>query len=109
MRWVNGGFYSTLLKMGVKIYEYLPSTLHSKTVIIDNWATVGSSNLNHRSLIHDLEVDVTLTDPSSMRSLHDHFLDDVKKSAQIEGKTWGRRSLMLHVLEWLLLKLKYWL
>src|SRR5690606_1652255 len=50
-------YYSYLLKKGVKIYHYTNTVLHAKNFIIDDWITIGSSNLNHRSFIHDLEAD----------------------------------------------------
>ncbi len=58
---VRAVYYNELLKSGAKIYEYVPTMLHSKTIIIDGWAMLGSSNLNHRSLNHDLEADIVMT------------------------------------------------
>jgi len=52
-------YYGYLLKKGVKIYHYTQSVLHEKNYIIDEWITIGSTNLNHRSFLHDLEVDTS--------------------------------------------------
>lgn len=54
------GLYRRLLRWGIRIYEYEPSLLHRKMWVIDDLALVGSANFNHRSLVHDLEIDVIL-------------------------------------------------
>ena len=55
MPWAASVFYYNLLKAGIRIFEYLPGVLHAKSLIIDDWMLLGSSNLNQRSLRHDLE------------------------------------------------------
>lgn len=83
LKWAAKAFYLPLLAAGAKIYEYRPSLLHAKSVLIDRWALVGSSNLNHRSLLHDLEADVALDRPESLESLERQFLLDLKFSNQV--------------------------
>ncbi|MBT5228843.1 MAG: cardiolipin synthase B, partial [Methylococcales bacterium] len=58
--WVSSVFYHLLLCSGVKIFEYQLGIMHKKVMMIDDWVTLGSSNLNHRSFLHDLEVDVVV-------------------------------------------------
>ena len=70
---VAAEYYERLLPAGVSIFHYQPAILHAKTMIIDDWATVGSSNLNHRSLFHDFEVDLVLTKQSSVRETRASF------------------------------------
>ena len=74
------GYYPKLLKAGVKIYEYLPSILHAKTALIDDWGRVGSSNLNHRSWIHDLELNVVLGQKESLAQLEASYEMDLVSS-----------------------------
>lgn len=69
MPWLASTYFLGLLNAGVKIYEYLPRFHHAKVQVIDDWATVGSTNLNHRSLHHDLEVDAVVTLPENRRLL----------------------------------------
>jgi cardiolipin synthase A/B len=83
MQLVNESFYPALLRAGVRVFEYKPVTLHAKLMVIDDWATVGSSNLNQRSLIHDLEVDVVLTRAASVRDLLRHFTADLARSREV--------------------------
>jgi cardiolipin synthase A/B len=84
MPWIARSFYEDLLKCDVKIYEYTPCVLHAKTVIIDDWAKVGSTNLNGRSFRQDLEVDVVLTKSESLKILEDKFNEDLQRSENIK-------------------------
>lgn len=83
IRWVSFAFYRKLLKAGVRIFEYQPKILHAKTMIIDEWCCVGSTNLNHRSLLHDQEVDAILTREESRQSLKEQFEMDLSQSKEI--------------------------
>lgn len=74
MPWVTTLMYPSLLNAGVRIFEYLPAMLHAKTMMVDDWAVIGSSNLNHRSLLHDLEADIVLSKPESYAELEQEFL-----------------------------------
>lgn len=109
LQWVIKAFYFILLTAKVRIYEYVPSVLHAKILLVDNWATVGSSNLNHRSLLHDLEVDVVLGLKESIRSLEEQFLRDLSHSKEIDARSWGRRSWAARLLERLALLFRRWM
>lgn len=110
MPWASSTFYYSLLKSGIRIFEYLPSNLHAKTLIIDRWITVGSSNLNHRSLLHDLEVDVNIRSPRARKALAEQFLTDIREAREISlsalevHRPWYQRFLGR-----LLLYMKYWI
>ena len=80
---VAATFYGSLLKSGVKIYEYLPSMLHAKSLIVDNWYCVGSTNLNSRSLFYDYEVDVSIQSTAVKDQLKQQFLIDLQQSRMI--------------------------
>src|SRR4029077_2415544 len=61
VRWASRALFGTFLEHGVELYEYQPAVLHAKTAVIDgNWSTVGTHNLDHRSLRFNLEVNVTI-------------------------------------------------
>ncbi|MCB1827143.1 MAG: cardiolipin synthase B, partial [Coxiellaceae bacterium] len=110
MPWASSTFYYSLLKAGVRIFEYLPSMLHAKSLIIDGWASLGSTNLNHRSLLHDLEADVNLTQPQSKELLEKLFLEDLQLSHEVDLDTWHRiRPLRQRFLGRIVLYLKYWI
>lgn len=80
MKWTAWLLYDRLLKAGVKIYEYQDRILHAKSMIVDGWGTVGSYNFNHRSLIHDLEVEAVIDRPQWITTLEDQWHTDVNNS-----------------------------
>jgi cardiolipin synthase A/B len=73
-----------LIEKKVKIYEYLPRILHSKSIIIDDWCCLGSTNLNSRSFKHDLELDRVLNNPQNVALQSHFFLDDLTQSIQLK-------------------------
>lgn len=110
MPWASSTFYFSLLDAGVRIFEYLPSMLHAKTLILDDWALVGSSNLNHRSLLHDLEADITVKTKEGKKSLIKIFLDDLERSRELSLESWHIvRPLRQRILGRAVLYMKYWI
>jgi cardiolipin synthase len=89
MPWVATAYYGVVLKGGARIYEYLPRMLHAKTAIVDNWAIVGSSNFNRRSLVHDFEVDLVLAKDESRAELVRAFERDLTESEQVTAARGG--------------------
>lgn len=104
--WIASAFHLGLLKAGVQVFEYTKSVLHAKTMIIDQWGLVGSSNLNHRSLLHDLEVDAVLTDAESCRSLREQFELDLSNCRQITLENWKQRPLLERLIGRMLLAVR---
>jgi cardiolipin synthase len=101
--------YRQLLGWGVRIFEYVPSILHRKLWVIDDLALVGSGNLNHRSFIHDLELDMVLRMPPHVERSRELFLQDMAQSQEIlvgtlERLPWWKRMLY-SMASWLV----YWL
>ncbi len=109
MPWASSAFYEILLESNIRVFEYLPNILHAKTLIIDDWMLVGSSNLNHRSLLHDLEIDVKITEANSKQQLSQQFLDDLVKSKEISLNGWRKRPAWQRSLGRIFMYLKYWI
>lgn len=82
-KWISQFHYGLLIKAGVKIYEYQPSILHAKTAIIDDWALIGSSNFNRRSVYRDIELDYAVALPETVAALKEQFHRDVQVSKQV--------------------------
>lgn len=101
-------FYESLLKKGVSIYEYLRSVLHAKILIIDDWYSIGSSNLNYRSMKHDLEADVTIQSLEAKKILEQQFLIDLKESRQIDLTYLKKNSWLKSFFGRMLLFVRYW-
>ena len=84
--------YSELLEGGVKIYETNNVILHSKTVVVDGvWSAIGSSNIDHRSVIFNDEVDVVVLGSAAAQELEDLFAANQAAAKPIEIRTWNRR------------------
>ncbi len=80
VKWFAPIFYRKLINMGVEIREIQNQIIHTKSVIIDHWALVGSNNLNYRSLIHDLEVEAVIEQPEQIQRLLAIWSDKIKSS-----------------------------
>jgi cardiolipin synthase A/B len=75
--------YDDLLRSGVKIYEYLERPLHGKVAVVDDeWATVGSSNLDPLSLALNLEANVVLRDPAFASHLRERLEQLIERSCR---------------------------
>ena len=69
-------FYPNLIKNGVKIYEYDPGFIHAKTFICDDvYATVGSVNLDYRSLYLHFECGAWMYKTSCIRDIKEDFIE----------------------------------
>ena len=108
-RWVAQLFYARLLDAGVKIYEYQPTMMHAKTLLIDDIALVGSTNLNYRSFYHDLEIDLILKHPTTIMTLQAHMEQDIQHSLRVDRAYLQRRSWRNKVAGWLSLWFRHWM
>lgn len=100
---VNTGshtYYDHLLQRGVKIYNYLPCMLHSKTAVIDDeWAMVGTMNLDNISLRYNFESALIISNNLCVSELAEHFEHDLKKSEEITLTEWRKRPLLYKIKE----------
>jgi cardiolipin synthase A/B len=84
--------YAELLEAGVKIYETNNVILHSKTVVVDGvWSAIGSSNIDHRSVIFNDEVDLVVLGSATAQELEDLFAANQAAAQPIEIGAWKRR------------------
>jgi cardiolipin synthase len=76
--------YDELLRYGVRIYEYTPAFLHAKVAIVDDdWATIGSSNIDPLSLLLNLEANVIVRDAAFSRELRAEFEQAIAVSREV--------------------------
>jgi len=99
LKFAMQGFYTALLKKGCQIFEYRPSILHAKILIVDNWASVGSTNLDYRSIFYNLEADLILAEPKNIQLVKDQFVQDLKVSNPIILHEWNQRSWYKKILQ----------
>lgn len=102
--------YDELLEAGVKIHERRDALLHAKTAVIDGvWSTVGSTNLDWRSFLHNDEVNAVVLGESFGRQMETMFRADLGRAVPIEPEAWARRGLAARAREWLARMWEYWL
>lgn len=87
-------YYADLLKAGVRVFESQEQILHAKTMVVDGyWSTVGSSNLDYLSFLHNHEANAVILGSTFAAQLEDVFLTDLGHAKEIEAEEWRRRSL----------------
>jgi len=87
-------YYSDLLEAGIKVYESQEQILHAKTMVVDGyWSTVGSSNLDYLSFLHNHEANAVILGARFASQLEDVFSADLENAKQIELDAWRDRSL----------------
>ena len=85
--------YELLLRRGIRIFEYQPTMMHAKTMVVDGaWTTIGSSNFDDRSFRLNDEVNVNVYDEGIAMQMELMFFDDLKLSEEITLRKWFRRS-----------------
>jgi cardiolipin synthase A/B len=93
-------YYTKLLKAGVEIHERHGAVMHAKTAVIDGaWSTIGSSNLDLRSFLHNDEINAVILGGEFAAQMDTMFAADLAESEQILLGEWRRRSLWLRVKE----------
>lgn len=92
--------YDRLSSCGVRVWNFQPSMMHAKVMIVDGVASVvGSSNFNRRSLDHDEEVVLVALDERVAGILQDDFDADLERSEEIDLTRWRGRGLRQKALE----------
>lgn len=87
--------YDGLLSMGIQIYEYQPTMMHTKTLIVDGqWSMFGSANFDNRSLELNDEMNVAVSDPGLAARLLEDFEEDLRRAKKLELNEWRRRSVL---------------
>jgi cardiolipin synthase len=85
-------YWSDVLNAGVKVYQYTKGMLHSKVVLVDGeWASVGTANLDMRSLHLNFEVNCLIYSPEAAAQLEAAFRRDMATSIRLERHVFARR------------------
>jgi phosphatidylserine/phosphatidylglycerophosphate/cardiolipin synthase-like enzyme len=86
-------FYGRLLKRGVRIFEYQPRFLHAKTVLADDWVSIGSSNLDRWNLRWNLEANQEIESEAFAAEVAVMFERDFAESRELHHELWRQRPL----------------
>jgi cardiolipin synthase len=102
--------YASLLRAGVRIYERRGAVMHAKTATIDGvWSTVGSTNLDWRSFLHNDEINAAILGLDFSRQMEAVFAQDLAESNPIDLERWEQRSPLLKLKELAARLAEYWL
>lgn len=92
--------YEQLLKAGVRVFEYRPTMMHAKTLVVDaHWCAVGSMNADNRSLSFNEETVLLMLDDDASATIEKHFMDDLAHSDEIRLESFRKRGMMNRVKE----------
>jgi cardiolipin synthase len=95
VKYASRNAYDRLLSLGIQIYEYQPTMMHTKALVVDGaWSMFGSANFDNRSLELNDELNVGVADRDLARRLTDDFEQDVRVSSRLELGHWRQRSLL---------------
>jgi cardiolipin synthase A/B len=93
-RSTSRGGYGPLLRAGAQVFEYQPSMIHAKVLVVDgSWAVVGSTNFDNRSFGINDEVNLAVRDRDFAARLEQDMDHDVAESRCVSLKDWERRPL----------------
>jgi cardiolipin synthase A/B len=93
-------YWAEMLAAGVKVYQYSRGMMHSKVMLVDGqWASVGSANLDNRSLHLNFEVNCLLYSPEQVAELERAFQEDLCFSIRLENKVFAQRPMVGRVVE----------
>ena len=92
--------YELLLRRGIRIFEYQPTMMHAKTMVVDGlWSTIGSSNFDDRSFRLNDEVNVNIHDVDIAQQMESMFFEDLSHSNEITLRHWFHRPRLARLKE----------
>ena len=94
--------YNRLLRRGVEIYEYLPTKLHTKLVVLDDVVHIGSSNLDIRSLFLNMELMLRIDDARFAKQMRAFFEGELRHCLAITPQLQNKRASLLNRMRWAL-------
>jgi len=109
VRYAGQQYYYSLLRAGVRIFEYQPRFLHAKVLMCDDWVSLGSSNVDSWNLRWNLEANQEIENSDFASRTHELFVADFIESEECLLKTWQMRPRYRRVLEWFWGKVARWL
>ena len=102
-------FYTRMLRAGVRIFEYQPRFLHAKTILCDDWVSLGSSNLDRWNLRWNLEANQEVDDAAFAEEVRVMFGEDFGNSIECRYDDWRRRPWHVRLRERIWGRVDMWL
>jgi cardiolipin synthase A/B len=93
-------YWGDVLEAGVKVYQYTRGMMHSKVILVDGqWASVGSANLDNRSMHLNFELNCLIYSPEATAELERAFVQDLQEAIQLDREVFARRPFPGRVIE----------
>jgi cardiolipin synthase len=84
--------YQRFLDAGIEIFEYQPTMMHAKAMVVDGtWSMFGSANFDNRSLELNDEMNVAVNDPGLATRLLQDFEQDLRRAKKLDANEWRQR------------------
>lgn len=99
IRFTGRSYFTRLLKVGVRIFEYQPRFMHAKTVLCDDWVSIGSCNFDRWNLRRNLEANQEIKDPTFAEQVKLMFDEDFNNAQEITYEVWKSRAWYHYVIE----------
>jgi phosphatidylserine/phosphatidylglycerophosphate/cardiolipin synthase-like enzyme len=99
-RYASRRYYARLLNSGLRIFEYTPRFFHAKTVLCDDWVSIGSCNFDRWNLQWNLEANQEIDDPAMASAVAAMFEADFASSLDQTAEAWAQRGWRQRLLEW---------
>jgi cardiolipin synthase len=100
VQFAGRSYYEELLAAGVRIFEFLPSMMHAKTVVVDDaWSVIGSANMDERSMELNEENIVGIADGAFAQAVARGLERDFARSREVRLEEWRRRPVWQRGLE----------
>lgn len=88
---VTQSYFGRLLKSGIRVFLYRGTVLHGKVVVVDEeWATMGSMNMDYLSLFRNRETNLIITESAAVAELAQHFREDLRQSVEVTPAAWQK-------------------
>ncbi len=105
--WLSRGFYSSLLRAGIKILLYQNAMIHAKTATVDGeWSTVGTANIDRLSLTGNYEINLEIFDRELACTMERIFQIDSSNSRELTLTEWDDRLLVARISEAIIIPLR---
>ena len=94
--------YGSLLKGGVRIFEYTPGFIHAKQILTEDAAIVGTINMDYRSFYLHYENGVWMSGEKIQNDIHKDFEKMFEESREIKYEEWLNRPVSWKLIQPLL-------
>ena len=95
VKYASRAYYAKLMRLGIDIYEYQPTMMHTKTMVVDGaFSMFGSANFDNRSLEMNDEMNVGVSDPGFAARLTQDFEADLRVAKHLDPTAWQHRPTM---------------